>query len=85
MQGHTLSVSNLALHPTKPLVASASDDRTWKLWQFVDGELIMTGEGHTDWISGIDFHPRGLADVKAAKDNRSSQEMALPRDLETAP
>lgn len=24
-----------------------------------DGENILSGEGHKDWISGIDFHPAG--------------------------
>lgn len=58
-QGHNLPVSNLALHPSKPIAASASDDHTWKLWHLTDCLLIMTGEGHSDWISGIDFHPQG--------------------------
>lgn len=24
-----------------------------------NGDLIMCGEGHIDWIGGVDFHPRG--------------------------
>jgi len=24
-----------------------------------DGENILSGEGHRDWISGVDFHPAG--------------------------
>lgn len=58
-KGHALSVSNLAMHPKKPVLATASDDRTWKLWSLPSGELIMSGEGHTDWVAGIDFHPAG--------------------------
>ena len=23
-----------------------------------NGDPIMSGEGHKDWVSGIDFHPR---------------------------
>lgn len=23
------------------------------------GDLIMCGEGHKDWVAGIDFHPSG--------------------------
>eukprot|EP00198_Chlamydomonas_reinhardtii_P002899 XP_001692235.1 WD-repeat protein of flagellum central pair [Chlamydomonas reinhardtii] len=31
-KGHLLSVANLALHPTKPILVTASDDKTWKMW-----------------------------------------------------
>lgn len=24
-----------------------------------NSEMIMTGEGHQNWIAGIDFHPAG--------------------------
>jgi hypothetical protein len=26
---------------------------------YFNSELIMSGEGHKDWVSGIAFHPRG--------------------------
>mmetsp|Transcript_21298 Transcript_21298/g.34450 ORF Transcript_21298/g.34450 Transcript_21298/m.34450 type:complete len:587 (+) Transcript_21298:122-1882(+) len=58
-QGHTQAISNLAIHPRKPVIATASDDRTWKLWSIPKGELILSGSGHKSWISGIDFHPKG--------------------------
>ena len=50
-------VFSVALHPEKQILATASDDRTWKLWSLPNCELIMTGHGHTDWIAGCDFHP----------------------------
>jgi WD40 repeat protein len=49
---------SLRMHPKKPIVATSSDDATWKLWSLPTGELIMSGDGHKDWVSGIDFHPR---------------------------
>lgn len=60
-QGHLLSVANLALHPTKPILVTASDDKTWKMWHMPGGDLIMCGEGHKDWVAGVDFHPAGEA------------------------
>jgi len=48
---------SVALHPEKQVLATASDDRTWKLRSVPEGELILTGHGHTDWVSGCDFHP----------------------------
>ncbi|KAK3523564.1 hypothetical protein QTP70_002473 [Hemibagrus guttatus] len=59
IKAHTMAVSYLALHPRKLLVASASDDHLWRLWGMPEGEMIMTGEGHTDWLSSCSFHPSG--------------------------
>jgi hypothetical protein len=58
-EGHMMAISTMAIHPRKPFLATASDDLTWKIWSIPNGELIMSGEGHKDWVSGIDFHPRG--------------------------
>ena len=49
---------SVAIHPRKPVVATASDDATWKMWGLPDGDLIMTGDGHKEWVAGLDFHPR---------------------------
>lgn len=67
-KGHMLSVSHLALHPTKPILVTASDDKLWKMWHLPAGDLIMVGEGHKDWVSGVDFHPRGSGLVSGAGD-----------------
>lgn len=60
-KGHLLSVAAVALHPTKPILVTASDDKTWKMWHMPAGDLIMCGEGHKDWVAGVDFHPGGVA------------------------
>ena len=52
------AVSCVAFHPSKPVVAVGSDDTTWKMWSVDDGELMMSGDGHQDWIAGLDFHPK---------------------------
>jgi WD40 repeat protein len=57
--GHMMSIPSIALHPRKSILATASDDYTWKIWTIPQGDLIMSGEGHKDWVSGIAFHPRG--------------------------
>jgi WD40 repeat protein len=59
VQAHTLAVSSIKFHPKKPILATVSDDKTWKLWAFPHGELIMSGQGHQDWIADCDFHPKG--------------------------
>jgi WD40 repeat protein len=45
------------VHHNKPFLATASDDGTWSIWALPKGEKIMTGEGHSDWISDVSFHP----------------------------
>jgi len=57
--GHMGPVSRVAFHPKIPVIATVSDDHTWKMWSIPEGQLVLSGEGHKDWVSGIDFHPRG--------------------------
>uniref|UniRef100_A0A8B9CVK6 Sperm associated antigen 16 n=1 Tax=Anser brachyrhynchus TaxID=132585 RepID=A0A8B9CVK6_9AVES len=65
---HDLAVSCLAIHPQKDVVVTGSDDRLWKMWALPDGNIIMTGEGHTDWLSGCCFHPSGTQLVTSSGD-----------------
>jgi len=67
-EGHVNAVSSLAYHPKKQVIASASDDQTWKLWSIPNGDLIMSGEGHLDWVAGIDFNPAGTQLLSASGD-----------------
>eukprot|EP01083_Nonionella_stella_P028687 79025_1 len=39
-QGHSMPISKVAMHPRKPIVATASDDKSWKMWSIPNGELI---------------------------------------------
>lgn len=48
---------SVALHPKKQILATTSDDQTWKMWSIPNGDIIMTGEGHTDWVADCDFRP----------------------------
>ncbi|XP_015756915.1 PREDICTED: sperm-associated antigen 16 protein-like, partial [Acropora digitifera] len=59
VSAHALPVSGLALHPRKQVLATVSDDWSWKMWAVPSGDIIMTGEGHKDWLSDCDFHPGG--------------------------
>jgi WD40 repeat protein len=68
-KGHLMSVANLAIHPTKPILVTVSDDKTWKMWHMPAGDLIMCGEGHKDWVAGVDFHPAGTALATGSGDN----------------
>ncbi|RMB92757.1 hypothetical protein DUI87_30807 [Hirundo rustica rustica] len=60
--------TSLALHPRKRIVLSCGDDRLWKTWGFPDGNILLTGEGHTDWLSGCCFRPSGTQLVTSSGD-----------------
>ncbi|XP_070588307.1 sperm-associated antigen 16 protein isoform X14 [Erythrolamprus reginae] len=65
---HDLAVTCLALHPRKDILVTGSDDRLWKMWAFPNGNIIVKGEGHTDWLSGCCFHPSGSKLVTSSGD-----------------
>ncbi|XP_059724211.1 sperm-associated antigen 16 protein [Haemorhous mexicanus] len=65
---HDLAVSCLALHPRKNIVLTGGDDCLWKTWGFPDGNILLTGEGHTDWLSGCCFRPSGTQLVTSSGD-----------------
>lgn len=45
-KGHLMGVTCLSYNPKKDILATGSDDTTWKLWSIPNGDLIMSGEGH---------------------------------------
>ncbi|KAK5852494.1 hypothetical protein PBY51_023956 [Eleginops maclovinus] len=64
IRAHKLPISCIHLHPRKLILASASDDCSWRLWLLQAheekvGQMVLTGEGHSDWLSGCSFHPDG--------------------------
>ncbi|XP_021253518.1 sperm-associated antigen 16 protein isoform X6 [Numida meleagris] len=65
---HDSAVSCLASHPQKDMVVTGSDDRLWKMWALPDGDIIMVGEGHSDWVSGCCFHPSGTHLITSSGD-----------------
>ncbi|XP_056352688.1 sperm-associated antigen 16 protein isoform X1 [Oenanthe melanoleuca] len=66
---HDFAVCCLALHPRKKIVLSGGDDRLWKTWGFPDGNILLTGEGHTDYLSGCCFRPSGTQLVTSSGDS----------------
>ncbi|GMJ00523.1 LACHESIS, proline-rich protein 4 [Hibiscus trionum] len=58
LKGHTERATDVTFSPLHDHLATASADRTAKLWS-PDGTLLKTYEGHLDRLARIAFHPSG--------------------------
>ncbi|XP_044934651.1 sperm-associated antigen 16 protein isoform X2 [Mustela putorius furo] len=56
---HELPVSCIIMHPRKDILVTCGEDRLWKLVGLPKGNVLLTGFGHTDWLSNCCFHPSG--------------------------
>jgi WD40 repeat protein len=54
--GHSARVVQLVCHPQQSLFASASLDRTVRIWD-ERGQCLQTLMGHKYWVAGAVFHP----------------------------
>ncbi|KAM4868059.1 sperm-associated antigen 16 protein [Urocitellus parryii] len=54
---HELPVSCIIIHPCKDILVSCSEDRLWKVVGLPKGNVLLTGFGHTDWLSDCSLHP----------------------------
>lgn len=68
-KAHKLGITKIDIHPKKSVLATVSDDKSWKLWSILDGKFLMGGEGHTEWVSGVKFHPKGKFLATCSADN----------------
>jgi eukaryotic-like serine/threonine-protein kinase len=57
--GHTLSVLALDVSPDGKLLATASDDRSVRLWDLSSGAPSFVLHGHSDEVTEVKFSPDG--------------------------
>lgn len=62
-------IASLSVHIKKHVVATGGDDAKFKIFNMVNYEELAVGEGHTDYISGIDIHPKGVFLITSSGDH----------------
>lgn len=66
-RAHTDVVSAVRFSPKDQIIATASYDKTVKLWN-LDGTLYKTLHGHNDRVNALDFSPDGRTLTSASND-----------------
>jgi len=68
LQGHGFWVNKVCYSRDGRFIASASSDRTIKIWD-ASGVLLQTLASHTNWVTSVAFSPNGNLLVSGSRDN----------------
>jgi len=69
LDGHLGLVYKVVFHPEGQIIATASEDKTIKLWH-IEGTLLDTLTQHSDSVNDLQFSPDGETLASAGADNK---------------
>ena len=70
LEGHDRGVNYAQFHPSLPLIISAADDRSIKIWRINESKAweVGTCRGHFNNVSSAQFHPKHELIVSCGED-----------------
>lgn len=57
LRGHDSNITEIAKHPTRPLIVSASSDSTLRVWDLTNGAALYVLDGGNREVNALQFSP----------------------------